>query len=192
MHSKLTALCAAGLALALAAPLHAQKSGQAAPVPDAASISVPDLTFQPAAGDAKDYDKYFYFHRDDTDFATAYADIQECDGYSQGFGFMGGDASSAMAPYMASPAGAVGGMLGMALSDATFGSAVRRELRRANMRTCMAFKEYRAYGLPKELWQKFNFEEGLTRLDEERRTALLQKQAKVASGPKPQQGEIAS
>src|SRR4051812_30901585 len=59
---------------------------EAAPAPpiDPNSIAVPDLAFTPNAGDARDYDKYFYFNRPGTDFATAYADIQECDNFARG------------------------------------------------------------------------------------------------------------
>lgn len=163
------------------------------PVPiqavDPASVEVPDLTFKPTSDAEKDYDKYFYFHRDNTDFATAYADIVECDGYARGLSaHVEGAPAYAYAPY--GIAGAVGGAIGSAVADAIFGSAERRKQRRDILRTCMGFKEYKAYGLPRDVWVKFNFEEGLSTVAPERRQHLLQIQAKVASGPTPRVGEI--
>jgi hypothetical protein len=54
----------------------------------------------------------------------------------------------------------------------------------------MGFKDYKTYGLRKGLWTKFNFEEGLGEVGDEKRQRLLQMQAKVASGPRPAIGEI--
>jgi hypothetical protein len=193
---KLVPHCVIALAAALCAlqPLSAQASSQPAAV-DPASIEVPDLSFQPKPGDEGDYDKYFYFHRDDTDFATAYSDILECDGYARGLAYRaGGTWQPTPYPYAGTMVGAVGGALGNVIADvmseAIFGSAERRKQRRVIMRTCMGFKEYKAYGLPRGLWTKFNFEEGLTKVEDDRRQHLLQVQAKVASGPTPRVGEI--
>lgn len=157
---------------------------------DPASIVVPDLAFEPDPETVRNYEKYFYFHREGTDFATAYADIRECDGYARGLSYHAGGGSVPY-PYAGTLGGAIGGAIGSALADAIYGSAERRRQRRTNLRTCMGFKEYTAYGLPKDIWVEFNFEEGLREVDEDRRQVLLRKQAKVASGPKPRQGEMA-
>jgi hypothetical protein len=82
-------------------------------------------------------------------------------------------------------AGAVGGMIGNAMAMAIFGSAEKRRLRRVNMRKCMSFKGYERYGLSKELWEKFNFEEGLTGVKESDRMGFLRQQALVAARYKP-------
>jgi hypothetical protein len=58
------------------------------------------------------------------------------------------------------------------------------------MRNCMGFKGYARYGLSKALWETFNFEEGHGREGEATRNAALLKQARVASGEKPQQAAI--
>jgi hypothetical protein len=50
----------------------------------------------------------------------------------------------------------------------------------------MGFKQYERYGLPRDLWTEFNFEEGLGRKREPVRLRALALQALVASGPKPQ------
>jgi hypothetical protein len=87
--------------------------------------------------------------------------------------------------------GALGAAIGFAIEDAVFGSAERRKARRLNMRTCMHFKAYDRYGLPKDLWQAFNFEEGNGRAEADVRTRDLMMQALVASGPRPQQEVLA-
>jgi hypothetical protein len=49
------------------------------------------------------------------------------------------------------------------------------------MRSCMSFKGYQRYGLPKQLWDDFNFEEGLDGVNKDVRRKLLLQQALVAS-----------
>jgi len=180
----------AGIGLAAACATSALAAPPPSPAVDPASVEMPVLAFTPDAEAEKNYDKYFYFHREGTDFATALSDIRECDGYARGLSYNAGGVTPYM-PYGGMLGGAIGGAIGSAMADAIFGSAERRKQRRMNLRTCMGFKEYKTYGLPKELWTKFNFEEGLTAVDEERRQTLLAMQAKVASGPKPTAGEIA-
>ena len=148
-------------------------------------IEMPKLAFTSAGAESKDFDKYYVFHRSDTDFATAYADISECDGYARGL-TSGISYQQAPYPYTYTMAGAVGGMIGNAMVAAIFGSAEKRRLRRINMRQCMHFKGYERYGLPKELWEPFNFEEGLDGVSEKDRQRYLKQQALVASSAKPQ------
>ena len=148
---------------------------------------MPKLAFEPSAGDISAFDKYYYFHRDKIDFAEAYADIRECDALASGISYFAGR-SEPYRGYYASQygiGGAIGGVLGTMLSDAIHGSAARRKVRRINMRNCMGYKGYQRYGLAKDLWLKFNFEEGGGREDEDVREAALLKQARAASGPKP-------
>ena len=87
-------------------------------------------------------------------------------------------------------AGALGGAIGGLMADAIFGSGERRKQRRINMRNCMFYKGYDRYGLEKDLWQEFNFEEGLSQTEETERENKLLMQARVASGPKPAQGKV--
>ena len=154
-----------------------------------AAVEMPVLAFEETPEMTADYNKYFYFHREGTDFDTAFADISECDSLSSGISYYaGGD--SYMANYYATQyglAGVAGGAIGSAVADAIFGSAERRRLRRINMRNCMGFKGYARYGMERELWQQFQFEEGNGRVEGEKRTGYLMKQARVASGAKPQQ-----
>jgi hypothetical protein len=160
---------------------------------DPSTIALPDLAFSPTSGDVADYDKYFYFHRADTDFATAYADLQECDGYARGLPRRGLPYTDTPYPYAGTMAGAVGGALGNLIVGAIVEaqqSAQRRRQRRSIMRTCMRFKDYQLFGLRKSLWEQFNFEEGSRVVPEAERQRLLRIQARVASAPMPTVGEL--
>lgn len=151
--------------------------------PAASPVALPDISYTPSAAgapEANDFDKYYAFHRADTDFATAYADIVECDGYARGLQ-TGMDYQQVPYPYAGTMAGAVGGAIGSAMAMAIFGSAEKRRMRRVNMRTCMNFKGYQRYGLPKPVWERFNFEEGLSGVTPVKRQVYLKQQAMVAS-----------
>jgi hypothetical protein len=161
------------------------------PLPD--GLVMPKLDFTPTPADELDYDKYFYFHRDGTSFADAYADIKECDALASGSSIYMGGNDGAMAGVMAQYgvlAGGIGGALGSAMADAIFGSAERRKQRRVNLRNCMGFKQYQRYPLNHDLWSEFNFEEGNGRKKEGVRNDALALQALVASGPKPTTKEL--
>ncbi len=51
---------------------------------DVAAIALPALDFTPDPKHEKGFDKYYYFHRDGTDFPTALADLRDCDGLARG------------------------------------------------------------------------------------------------------------
>jgi hypothetical protein len=160
-------------------------------VPSEDSIEMPELAFEERQSDIDNYEKYYYFHRTETDFETALADIRECDAHARGL--FRGNSSVDMGPAMIQYGvlgGAVGGILGAAIGDAIYGSAEIRRKRRINMRRCMFFKGYSRYGLEKDLWKEFNFEEGSTTVLEEDRQMMLAQQALVASGPQPQAEEL--
>lgn len=152
---------------------------------DVDAIKLPALDFKPDPAIAAGFDKYYYFHREGTDFMTALADLRDCDNLARGLASPYGY-QDAPYPYAGTMAGAVGGMIGNLMVQAIFGSAAVRAARRVNMRRCMNFKGYQRYGLPKDTWQEFNFEEGFGAIAEPKRQAYLKQQAKVASGPKPQ------
>jgi len=153
-----------------------------------AAVTMPKIAFTPTGAEAKDFDKYYVFHRPGADFATAYGDISECDGYARGLS-SGVGYQQTPYPYAGTMAGAVGGAIGNAMVAAIFGSAEKRRLRRVNMRTCMNFKGYERYGLPKSVWEAFNFEEGLDGVSEGDRKRYLMQQSLVASAPEKPQGE---
>ena len=162
-------------------------------IPDPSTLTMPALDFTATAADEGDFNKFFYFHRDNTSFEEAYSDIRECDALASGSSiYLGGNSgatAAAMTHYGVLP-GAIGGAIGSVVADAIFGSAARREQRRVNLRNCMGFKQYQRYGLRRELWTAFNFEEGLGRKKEPVRLQALALQALVASGPKPHAKEL--
>lgn len=151
---------------------------------EVAMLQMPKLDFAEKPEDAGNFDKYYYFRRNDTDFATAYADINECDGYARGLvsSYRYADVPY---PYAGTLAGAAGGVIANAMMAAIFVPGEKRRMRRVNMRQCMGFKGYDRHGLSKELWEEFNFEEGTGAEEEESRTRALKLQALVASSSTP-------
>ncbi|MCX7285962.1 MAG: hypothetical protein NTX28_18315 [Novosphingobium sp.] len=153
-------------------------------IPDPAGVPMPDLAFTTTPLIEEDFDKYYVFNRAETSFADALTDIRECDNLARGLdsGYRYQDAPY---PYTYTMAGAAGGLIANVMMSAIFGSSEKRRLRRVNMRKCMHYKGYGRYGLAKEKWEPFNFEEGLDGVKEAERQTLLAQQAKVASGPVP-------
>ncbi|HQS70502.1 MAG: hypothetical protein B7Y36_10905 [Novosphingobium sp. 28-62-57] len=188
MRGKLAILACA--ALAANGVVHAQEVATAAQddvmtaIPDPASIPMPDLAFTSTPLIEEDFDKYYVFNRAGTSFAEALTDIRDCDNLARGLD-SGYRYQQAPYPYTYTMAGAAGGLIANALMGAIFGSSEKRRLRRVNMRRCMHYKGYERYGLAKEKWEPFNFEEGLDGVKEAERQRLLALQAKVASGPAP-------
>lgn len=154
-----------------------------------AAIEMPVLAFQETPEIATDFDKYYYFYRPGTSFDEAYADITECDALARGAKYYDGGYEPYPGYYGATYGigGVIGGAIASAMVDAIFGSAERRKMRRTNMRTCMHYKGYDRYGLDRDQWKDFNFEEGNSPADPAVRAKDLLAQARVASGSKPQQ-----
>ena len=159
-----------------------------------AAVRMPALAFDETAEDVENYEIYCSLHRPETGFDEAYSDIVECDALSSGVSIYRGADDAAIASaaiqYGVGPA-MIGGAIASVLIDAVVGSAERRKARRLNMRTCMYYKGYDRYGLRKDLWQEFNFDEGNGREDEDDRSRALLMQARVASSPRPQQEVLA-
>jgi hypothetical protein len=155
---------------------------------EAKGLEMPDLAFTPTAEDPSNYDKYYFFHRKDTDFATAYADVSECDGYARGI-VSTYRYQDAPYPYAGTMAGVAGGLIANAMMAAIFVPAEKRRMRRVNMRQCMSFKGYDRYGLSKDKWEPFNFEEGVGKEKDAVRIKALKLQALVASAATPK-GEV--
>lgn len=188
MPFRFAAPLVATLTLAFGAQTSTALAAQPQAAPDPRGIAMPALDFTPTPEIEADFEKYFYFHRAGTSFAEAYADIKECDALASGANYYGGGNEAAIAgataQYGALAAG-VGGAIGSAMADAIFGSAQRRKMHRVNVRNCMNFKEYKRYGLSRDRWTEFNFEEGMGRKKEDVRETALRQQALVASGPAP-------
>ena len=178
------------LALAMAGPAAAQTpSNTSKPEmtdkewrewqPDPSSLTMPVLDFEADDNDVKNYKKYYYFNRPETSFETALEDIRFCDELARG---LATGNYYVNAPYQYGVlGGALGGAIGGAMAQAIYGSAEARNKRRVNMRRCMNFKGYARHGISKDLWQEFNFEEGLSSIDEDERQNHLATQALVAS-----------
>lgn len=191
------ALALAGMTI-VASPLWAQDSSArsdgdlaevvALPDPnekiDVEAIKLPSLSFVASSDDTANYDKYYYFHRVGTSFKAALADLRDCDDLARGLTSSIGY-TDAPYPYSNTAAGVAGGAIANAMVALILGSAKIRAARRVNMRRCMYFKGYQRYGLPKEIWTQFNFEEGLSTVEEKKRQVYLMQQAKVASGEPP-------
>ncbi len=150
---------------------------------------MPELAFEETSSNRSNYDKYYYFHRVDTDFETALADIRECDAHARGL-FRGNYYPDAATTAMYGVGGVIGGAIGGAIADAVFGSAEIRRRRRINMRRCMFYLGYDRFGLDELLWEAFNFEEGNSDVAEPDRQRMLALQALVASGPRPSTEEL--
>lgn len=150
------------------------------------AVAMPDLAYEPDPEIEADFEKYFFFHREDTSFDQAFADISECDALAHGITRYGSDWPPTASQRTTDLGPVLGSMTALTNPvDAIFGSGERRWIRRYNMRTCMFYKGYDRYGLEKTLWQAFHFEEGFSRENARDRYAALLKQARVASGPKP-------
>ena len=158
-------------------------------IPDPASIAMPKLEFTATPVIEADFDKYFFFNRADTSFEQALGDLRECDGFARGL-TSGYRYQEAPYPYTYTAAGVAGGLIANVMISAIFGSSEKRRLRRLNMRRCMGYKGYQRYGLEKDLWQEFHFEEGFSGETEVKRQAMLAQQAKVAAGPRPAGKEL--
>ncbi len=192
MMFSMTALAQEAPTLAVASAAPAIAANDTDDMPDPKSLTMPKLDFVESPTEPADYEKYFFFHRKDSSFAEAWADIRECDALSSGVNFYL-DSSAAMAgataQYGVLGAG-IGGALGSMLADAITGSAMRRNIYRQSMRNCMAFKDYKRYALNNNLWKEFNFAEGMGRKREEVRDRAIALQALVASGPTPTNKEL--
>ena len=181
------------VALVCAAPAVAGRPAYAPlkplPAVDPATIETPQIDFSPTPEIERDYSKFFFFHRAETHFDTALADLRECDQMARKMNNAAAQINVPY-PYTGTMAGAAGGVIAALIIDATAGAAERRSMRRVSMGNCMTFKGYDAFGLPKSLWTKFNWEEGNVEPDEDERIAKLRMHAKLASGPRPVRGAL--
>lgn len=190
----------AGCSLFFAQQTMAQTSG---PSSEQDKLVLPRLDFVASPSDARNYDKYFYFHRDSTTFNEAYADIVECDALSSGarinleaqastgsYGNTGSVADNYLVMRYGGVATAIGTVIGKALENALVGGANRREKYRENIRTCMGFKEYKRYPLNHDLWEKLNFLDSSERDSKSDGSYKLKLQALVASSATPAGEEL--
>lgn len=62
---------------------------------EVAAIPMPETAFDIRRARVGDFDKYYYFHREGTSFAEAFADITECDDLASGLASYRGNAEPA-------------------------------------------------------------------------------------------------
>lgn len=182
----------------LSALLPAAAHAQAAPfaLPDPAAVTVPDVT--PSSDPKVHHDgyKFYYFHNPAVSFAEAYRDVAECRahlvtaGAAAVPGFIPWDQAhrrktyqgAPFVPYSPSLVGTmVGGVVTAGLA-AIILPKMERGARSNKMRRCMGTRGYVRYAIPEAAFDTLN------KGDE---AQLIAMQAKLASGPKPQDEAVA-
>ncbi len=163
---------------------------------DPGSVAIPSIAFVEAAEDKKLYNKYFFFHRKGISFEEALIDVIECDAFGRALPFRLEPTRYIVISNNIAIAG-VGTVvanlvdpIGQRWADKMFGVPWRRTTRRNNLRVCMGYKGYQRYGLSREIWQKFNFDEADKPPAEGDRKRMLIQQARIASGADPMQPEL--
>ena len=161
-------------------PAAAQTAPASAVLPDPATIKVPDVTPSQDPKVRKEGFKFYYFHNPEVSFAEAVVDLRECrahlavGGPARVPGFIPWDEThrrkrqGIVSPY---------GIVGYLIASEIFLPKIERGLRSNKMRRCMGTRGYDRYAITERAWDVLN--DG----DEE---ALVLMQAKLASGPKPQ------
>ena len=169
----------AAAAMALGLSVSAAHAQDAPPLPDPASITVPDLSNSSDPLVLENGWKYFFFHRRDTSFAEAYADISDCYRFLQPAGwanvklprFVPWDDRAAVTFDRSRTHNY--GLVGELMAAMVEGTLVRRD-RQSKMRLCMEPRGYTRYGVAEEIWENV-----IAKPPEE----AIAIQAKLASGP---------
>jgi len=155
-----------------------------APPQNLSNVLQPELAFEETRRTISNYHKYFYFHREGTEFAVAYSDIRECDlrarGLWQADAVYGLPKERAVDPNDTFLA-AVSSPLVSGLVAALAAPADARRERRFGLRRCMFFKGYSRYGLSRKVFDRFNYE-----ATDDELTEVEPQQAIVASGERPE------
>lgn len=173
-------LHALALALLATAPTLAVRAQET--LPDPATITVPII---PAPADPKVREegyKFFYFHKPSVSFAEAYADLAECQGLIAGTIFGTGGLLPGFRPWVETPRPPQGyGPGASSLLGSILIPKFERGQRNNKLRRCMEPRGYVRYPLPEAIWDQLN--------DDKNERALLM-QAKLASGPAPQDEKV--
>jgi len=153
--------------------------------PDPATVKIPDLNFTPRSSDSDDYDEYYYFYKQGTSYAQAFADLDQCRLVSletqlvsvpPKFVPLGSDMVADRSRMDLSPAWMMYGIAGGITVELIVRPA-EDDNTRENDKRCMAYKGYSRYGTTSDIWHKINV--GSVGDD-------LARQALIASGPKPE------
>jgi hypothetical protein len=169
------------IAAAISPPVMA---ADAAPsLPDPATIDAPDVVPTRDPKVSEEGYKFYYFHSPSVSFAEAHRDLKECrahlpvGGPANVPGFVPWDEAHRRKVYEGFTAPSVLHVAVYSAIGAIVVPKIERGLRSNKMRRCMGTRGYARYAIPESVWERLN--EG----DEEQLTLM---QAKLASGPKPQ------
>ena len=148
------------------------------PLPDPATIEAPDVTPSTDPKIREEGYKFYYFHRPDVPFETAYRDLSECRAHLVSGGLVAvpgfipwGEKDRREIPQATPAFGIVGGVMAAIILPKLI-----RGQQSNKMRRCMGTRGYERYAIPESTWDKLN------KGDEQQ---LILMQAKLASGPKP-------
>lgn len=150
--------------------------------PDPATVTVPAITGDTDAAVISEGWKFFYFHRANTAYAEAYADIAECYRfmpvpYANGLLPMfvpweSDTGARIIKPPVIGPYGIVGDIIGGMVAG-----PLERRARQSRLRRCLEPRGYSRYPAPKDTWEK---------IIDNYSASSIAVQAKLASGPLPQ------
>ena len=144
-----------------------------------AAAQPPDFGFEPTAGQAREFWRYFYFWKSGVTAERARADLGECQNYANGVILWAvlperlPEEATRLRPQIS------GGMMGPLVGGLVYSmveGGLTRRIAIANLRKCMGFKGYRRFGLSEALWEQLNQGEA---------EAVLTRQARIAAGPEP-------
>lgn len=166
-------------ALVVAASLQPASHAQdAPPLPDRATIVVPDLSGSGKPEVIREGSKHFLFHQEGVGFEKAHADLSECFLYLQPSSWQSVNMNR-FVPWNSRPGRRTlparndYGLVGMILVGAVEGGLNHRD-HQAKMRMCMETRGYTRYGVAEAIWKR------VTDLPPDQSIAV---QAKIASGP---------
>lgn len=148
-------------------------------LPDPATVSVPDVAPSNDPKVREDGYKFYYFHNPEVSFAEAHRDFVECrahlvvGGAAQAPGFIPWGEEHRRKVYEGTPM--FPGLFTQALA-AIILPKMQRGVESNKMRRCMGTRGYVRYAIPEKTWDILN--------DGEEAQIILM-QAKLASGPKP-------
>jgi hypothetical protein len=172
------------IASATILPAAAQTAAVPPALPDPATIEVPDVTPSQDPKVRKEGFKFYYFHNPSVSFAEAVVDLRECrahlatGGPARVPGFIPWDETHRReTPGISSPYG----LIGYFIAAEILMPKIERGLRSNKMRRCMGTRGYDRYAITEKAWDVLN--DG-----EEERLVLMQ--ARLASGPKPQDAAV--
>ena len=168
-----TLAAAVVVAVSLHSPLHAED-----PLPDPASVVVPDLSGSTRPEVVRDGVKYFFFHQEGVSFEQAHADLADCARFLQPASWETVHLDR-FVPWVSKPGRKTVsmpnpyGLVGVVILGIVEGSLHHRDYQ-AKLRSCMEPRGYTRYAVAADIWKR------VRDLPPDEWIAV---QAKIASGP---------